>query len=82
MWTRGTAERGWSVSEDVVRGAIQLLRCARDNIEHAIDNLIDAVISKQREVYIKHAAKLAEAAIVELNEFLKLVKKVEPGAEQ
>jgi hypothetical protein len=62
-----------AASEAVLRDAVQLLRSARNNIEDAIDNIIDAVISRQG-VHAKHAARLIEAAVAELNEALKLVK--------
>jgi predicted RNase H-like HicB family nuclease len=62
---------------DVVRlrNAIEVLKCARDNIEEAIMNLYDAITSPDmREVYLKYATKMVEAALEEVKEALEVLK--------
>jgi hypothetical protein len=58
-----------------LRNAIEVLKCARDNIEDAIMNLYDAITSPDMsEVYLKYAIKMVEAALEEVREALEVLK--------
>jgi len=55
---------------------IQLLKSSRRSLDEAIDELIDSVLDvdeRMRDVYIKYAIKLIEAAFTELYEAHKLL---------
>jgi hypothetical protein len=62
------------ISEAKLRDTLELLKSARNNINDAIAEIIDAIVGKEMETHAKYATKLIEAAITILNEALRSLK--------